>query len=100
MAGFIQIVEVQTSRYDDIEALVEQYRMDASATSNARRATVVADRDRPNTYLNIIEFDSYESAMENSKRPETTQFAEQLAKLCDAPPTFRNFDVRRVTEIS
>jgi quinol monooxygenase YgiN len=100
MAGFIQIIEVQTSRYDEIQALVDRYREQAAGSGNtARRSAVTEDRDKPGTYLNIVEFDSYESAMENSKRPETAEFAEQLAKLCDAPPRFRNLDVRLVTEM-
>ena len=37
----------------------------------------------------------YEAAMENSNRPETAEFAAQLAQLCDGPPTFRNLDVTR-----
>ena len=52
-----------------------------------------SDRDRPGYYFSIIEFDSYEEAMENSNRPETSEFAAQMAKLCDGPPTFRNLDV-------
>jgi quinol monooxygenase YgiN len=98
MAGFIQIIEIQTSRMDEIEALVEEYRSVAGTT--ARRSSVTADQDRPGTYLNIVEFDSHESAMQNSQRPETAEFAERLAKLCDAPPAFRNLDVRLVTDLS
>jgi hypothetical protein len=37
--------------------------------------------------------------MENSKRPETAQFAEQMQKLCDGPPTFRNLDIRHKPDI-
>ena len=42
----------------------------------------------------MIEFDSYEAAMENSNRPEVGEYAARLAKLCDAPPRFYNLDVR------
>jgi len=31
--------------------------------------------------------------MENSKRPEISEFAQQMAKLCDGPPKFYNLDV-------
>jgi hypothetical protein len=43
----------------------------------------------------VIEFDSYESAMENSNRQETAEFASKMAALCDGPPTFYNLDVMR-----
>ncbi len=41
----------------------------------------------------MIEFDSYESAMQNSNRPETGDFSARMAKLCDAPPRFYNLEV-------
>jgi hypothetical protein len=102
MSGFIQIIEIQTSRYDEVEALGKDIRgrLDDGSPSSPLRGTIVADRDRPGVYLNIVEFDSYEAAMENSSRPETGEFAARLAKLCDAPPKFYNLDVREVWEPS
>jgi len=99
MAGFVQIIEFRTSRFDDVKALADQYDLGRQSGNQARRVTLTEDRDRPGTYLNIVEFDSYESAMENSKRPETAEFAEQMQKLCDGPPTFYNLDVRFVPDI-
>lgn len=32
--------------------------------------------------------------MENSARPETSDFAARMAALCDSPPVFRNLDVQ------
>jgi hypothetical protein len=100
MAGFIQIIELQTSRFDEIEALMKEMRsrLDDGRSSRPLRGTITADRDRPGFYLNIVEFDSHEAAMENSNRPETGEFAARLAKLCDAPPTFYNLDVRETWE--
>ncbi|PZS18376.1 MAG: hypothetical protein DLM60_11965 [Pseudonocardiales bacterium] len=94
MAGFVQIVEFKTSHIDEVQALVDEMRpqMEAAGTT-VRRGTATADRDRPGYYLTIIEFDSYESAMENSNRPETSEFSAAMAKLCDGPPTFYNLDV-------
>ena len=100
MGGFIQIIEIQTSRFDEVEALGKEIRgrLDDGSSSSPLRGTITADRDRPGVYLNIVEFDSYDAAMENSNRPETGEFAARLAKLCDAPPTFRNLDVSEVWE--
>ena len=96
MAGFIQIIEIQTSRIDDVEAIGQQVqrRLDDGSSSSPKRGLFTEDRDRPGYYLNIVEFDSYEAAMENSSRPEVSEFASQLGKLCDAPPKFYNLDVR------
>ena len=58
-----------------------------------------ADRDKANTYVQVVEFPSYEEAMANSNLPETSEFAERLNKLCDGPPSFRNLDVRRAYDL-
>jgi hypothetical protein len=89
---FVQIIEYRTSRFDEVKALGES-RMDTDPDSLARRVTVAANRDKPGTYMTIVEFDSYESAMENSRRPQTREFAEQMQKLCDGPPNFYNLEV-------
>jgi alpha-acetolactate decarboxylase len=99
MAGFVQIIEYRTSRFDEVKALGEEMSRQDDG-SIARKVTVTADRDRPGTYLTIVEFDSYDTAMKNSARPETTQFAEQMQKLCDGPPTFYNLDVKDEFDMS
>jgi hypothetical protein len=65
----------------------------------AQRGTFTQDRERPNTYLQIVEFPSYEDAMANSDLPETAAFAQRLGELCDGPMSFRNLDVRSVEEM-
>jgi quinol monooxygenase YgiN len=91
MAGFVQIIEFQSSRIDDIRNLVEQMR--DRGPGLAVRGNFTADRDRPNTYVNIVEFESAEAAEENSNRPETQEFAAKMAELCDGPASFRNLDL-------
>jgi hypothetical protein len=51
--------------------------------------------DKPNGYVTIVEFPSYDEAMENSKSPDTQQFAARMAELCTGPPRFVNLDVMR-----
>ena len=94
MAKFVQIVEFKTDRADEVMALGDEMEPQRSS-GTARRLNITSDRDRPGYYFSIIEFDSYEEAMENSNRPETSEFAEKMGKLCDGPPTFRNLDVER-----
>ena len=96
MARFVQIISFQTSRHDEIQALGEEFRQQREASGAGMaptRATLTQDRDRPGHYVNIVEFESYEAAMENSGRPETSEFAAKMAELCDGPPTFSNLDV-------
>ena len=96
---FIQLIETTTTRRDELGALVDRWRSRTEGHRTARRATATHDRDRPDTYILIVEFPSYEAAMANSALSETADFAERLAELCDSPPTFRNLDVERVDEL-
>ncbi len=100
MAGFVQIIEFQTSRIEEISALADEFRAEREAAGggSAIRGTVTADRDRPGYYLNIVEFESADAAMANSERPETAKFAERMAELCDGPPRFYNLDVAMAWE--
>lgn len=97
MTGFVQIIEFTTSRIDEMRALNEKWR-DEHPAMGPTRIVLAADRDRPNTYLSIVEFSSFEEAMRNNDDPLTQQFAEQMQALADGPPTFRNLDVE-LTEI-
>ena len=92
MAGFVQIIEFKTSREGEIRELVEEMRSE-TGPGNALRGTVTADQDRPGYYLNIVEFESRQAAMENSARPEIGQFAAKMAALCDEAPRFYNLEV-------
>jgi len=91
MAGFVQLVEFRTSRIDELRELADE--MNPRSGTALLRRTVTADRDRPGQYFTILEFDSYESAMEASTSPQMSEFAARMAALCDAPPTFYNLTV-------
>jgi len=94
MAGFVQIIEFTTSRVDELQKLADDWRARREGEPGGPgRGVFTRDRDNPNRCFNIIEFASYEEAMANSERADTTEFAAQLAALCDAPPTFYNLDV-------
>jgi hypothetical protein len=96
MAGFVQIIEFTTTRIDEVRQLTEDYRAkreaDATGTMPAN-SKLVKDRDRTNVYMNIVDFPSYDEAMENSRRPDTSEFAQQMMKLCDGEPRYYNLDL-------
>jgi hypothetical protein len=94
--GFIQIIEVVTDRPDDVQALTDRWLEATEGRRSAQRGTLTIDRDRPRTYVQIVEFPSYKDAMANSELPETSAFAAELARLCESPPTFRNLNIVRV----
>jgi quinol monooxygenase YgiN len=90
---FFQIIETQSSKIDELLELDKQWESATQGRNTATSATVLQDRDRPNTYLWIIEFPSYEDAMRNNDLPETHAIAEKMAALSDGSPAFRNLDV-------
>jgi hypothetical protein len=97
--AFVQIIEYTTTRSDEMEALMQEWKAQTEGRRTAQRETHTKDRDRPDTYVQVVEFPSYEAAMTNSKLPETSAIAERMAKLCDEPITFRNLDVLRVDQL-
>lgn len=97
---FIQLVEFETTRFEEGKALNEEYRAKMQGRTTARRSTVTKDRDHPNRYIVAIEFDSYEDAMRNSELAETSEFAGKMAELTDVGPKFTNLDVIEVNEIA
>jgi hypothetical protein len=76
--AFIQLIDIATTRPDEVEALVADYRERTAGRRTAQRGTCAKDRGRPNTYLQIVEFPSYEDAMANSDLPETADFVRRL----------------------
>jgi hypothetical protein len=47
----------------------------------------------------MVEFASYDTGMENSNRPETSEFAAALAEISEEPLAFRNLDVIREEDL-
>lgn len=97
---FIQAIEFTTTRISEFQDLVDEWIAKSGDRRTPARATLAADQDRPNTYLQIVEFPSYEEAMRNSALPETAEFAEKATRLVDAGPVYRNLAVQRVDDFS
>jgi quinol monooxygenase YgiN len=96
---FMQIIEMRTSRRDEVQAALDEWRTTTAGRRTAQRAVTSRDREGEDVYVTVVEFPSYEAAMVNSDLPETRELAERLAKLCDAPPTFRNLDIIRQDDL-
>jgi hypothetical protein len=91
---FLQVIEFTTTKYDEIRAIADRFAKTRRTGGGPKPQTILflRDRDRPDTYRTAARFASYEEAMENSNRDDTTEMAGQIAKLCN-DQTFRNFDV-------
>ena len=84
---------MSTSNFDAVRQADEEWRRGTEGKRTVRREILAADRNQPGRYFAIVFFDSYESAMENSKLPVTAEFSQRMIALGDGPPTFYNLDV-------
>jgi len=61
--NFVQIIEFSTTREADVDALLDQWLERTRGKRTATRGVQTRDRERANTYVQIIEFPSYEDAV-------------------------------------
>jgi len=91
--SFIQIMQLQTSKIDEIRAAVDEWEKATEGKRTVKGSFVCQDRDNPDRYSVIVFFDSYEDATKNSVLPETDALSKKTMGLSDGPPTFFNLDV-------
>jgi quinol monooxygenase YgiN len=94
--GYVQIIELRTDRWDEVEALHDEWLAASEGTRTTISETALADRDQPGRYVIVVEFPDEAAAATNNDLPATSHFAERLTGLLEEPPTFRNFDLVRV----
>jgi quinol monooxygenase YgiN len=94
VAGFIQLIEFEAPDIQAVQAMLQRFTDEHPGVFTSTASTTTEDRDRPGTYVSIVEFPSYEKAMEQSNSPALSEFVSQLAQLMSGPPRFRNLDVR------
>lgn len=94
--AFTQSFEFATEQRDEVLEVLGRWSADAIGIGTAQRGTLAEDRSAPGHFVMVVRFESPEAAAENSDRPETGAFAEELAALCSDGPAFREFDVVEV----
>jgi hypothetical protein len=90
---FVQIIEFNTTDVDSLRGLEDEWARPTEGKRTARRELFARDRNNPDRYFSIVFFDSYESAMQNSRLPETQEFAGKLVTLTDSPPVFYDLEI-------
>ncbi|MBO3751733.1 hypothetical protein J5X84_37155 [Streptosporangiaceae bacterium NEAU-GS5] len=93
--SFVQILEFDTKRAGEVESLMNDWRAQTGNTHTVRREVMARHHDRPNHYVAVVEFSSYEDAQRSNKLPETDQFNAQMTRLCEGPIEFSDYDVIR-----
>ncbi|WP_314174680.1 hypothetical protein [Streptomyces winkii] len=92
---FVQIIEYETTRADELEAVFDEWMKATEGKRTVLHEMHGQDRENPTHFVDIVEFPSYEKAMENSRLPETQKIADQARALCTGEPRFLNLDVQR-----
>lgn len=92
---FVQVIEYKTSRPEQLNEIMDHWLSETQGKRTATHAVLMSDRDQPGTYMELVEFPSYDEAMRNSALPETGKFAKQITNLCSEPPIFHNLEVVR-----
>jgi hypothetical protein len=91
--AFVQIIEFRTSQPDEMRKVADEWEKATEGKRKAGRRVVCQDRDHPGRYFNIVFFNSYEEAMQNSSLPATEAFSKKMMGFAEGPPTFYNLDV-------
>jgi hypothetical protein len=91
--AFVQLIEYHTDRPEKMAEIVNRWTESIGAERTARWYVTAADRDQPGRFVQLVEFPSYEAAMENSSHPATAEFARALDELGGGSVAFHNLDV-------
>ncbi|SDG67188.1 hypothetical protein SAMN05421505_106206 [Sinosporangium album] len=92
---FVQVIEFDTTHEEQIQSLLDKWRESTVGDRTATHTMLTRDHRRPQHYMAIIEFPSYEEAIRNSELPQTGDLAHRMAALCDGPPRFVDLDLVR-----
>ena len=91
--AFLQLIEFCTDRPAEMQNIIERWLTAIGEGRTARWYITAADQDRPNTYVQLVEFPSYAEAMANSAHPATAEFAAAVKQISTQELIFRNLDV-------
>jgi hypothetical protein len=91
--SFVQVIDYKSSKPDEIRRIHDEWAEATEGKRSARRLLLAKYHDDPNSYCEIVFFDSYEDAMRNSQLPETGEFAKRLNDAIDGEPTYFDLDV-------
>ncbi len=92
---FVQLIECRTSRFDEMNRLMDTWVEKTGGRRTATHALVGKDRSDDSHIVEMVEFPSYEEAMRNSNLPETDEIFRGMVALCDEMPTFMDLEVVR-----
>ncbi len=89
---FIQIMQGKCTRQDELHALVDAWREEASGRGAAGFLGGTYGFTDDDEFIGVVRFESREAAMANSERPETSAWAEKMQALMDGPVEYHDCD--------
>ncbi|RPK84890.1 MULTISPECIES: ester cyclase [Streptomyces] len=97
---FVQMIDFRTNHIDELNRVMDSWAEATKGKRTATHATMGHDRSDASHIVEIVEFPSYEEAMENSKLPETDRFFREMVALCETEPSFTDLDVIRDEQLN
>ena len=94
MAGFIQLVEFETNDIEAVQNAIQKFRDEHPDIMTFTTSRVAEDRDKPGTYISIVEFPSYDEAKKRSNHPAFSEFVQSIGPELMANRRFRTLDVK------
>jgi hypothetical protein len=88
---FIQIIQGKCTREKEMRELGERWTRELGPTATGWLGGTYGFTD-DDTFVGVVRFDSRESAMANSKRPEQGAWWAEMEKLFDGPVEFHDCD--------
>jgi hypothetical protein len=88
---FIQIIQGKCTRQDELHTLLDEWRRDLSGGATGWLGGTYGFTD-DDQFLAVVRFESRETAMANSNRPEQSEWAERMTALMDGPLEFHDCD--------
>jgi hypothetical protein len=88
---FIQIIQGKCTRHDELRAMAQAWRTEVGGGAVGWLGGTDGFTD-DDMFVGVVRFDSRESAMANSARPEQTAWAERMMALMDGPVEFHDCD--------
>lgn len=90
---FVQLMEYTTSTPDEVDRITEEWERATRGTRTATRVVTLKHHDQADRYYEMVFFDSHDAAMENSRLPETQEFAKKHQQLVEGEVSYLDLDV-------
>ncbi|HEY9291102.1 MAG TPA: hypothetical protein VIP98_07475 [Microlunatus sp.] len=88
---FIQIIQGKCTKQDELHALADRWRTELSSGATGWLGGTYGFTD-DDMFVGVVRFDSRESAMANSARPEQSAWAQEVEACMDGPITYHDCD--------